>query len=225
VVLRAPDAAVEPIFLGGALLLAAWAAIPVLAYRRAARRRAVLDLPPGPTGGGALLWLAPAAIALSTVLWIGGGGAADPGSLLEDYVADWRHRQAALARDRFTEPPGTDAIDAAWQAQEARLRNDLVQLAAQQGPDAQIDPNNALNTVRWTDAGAYEGDDTRRIVIEVVRRESARGQLFGFLPTSSQRLVTIATLGEARLRLVPATRSGNVWRIVWVDIGGVTLGS
>jgi hypothetical protein len=221
---RPADAAVEPPFLAGCAILAAWAAVAVHAHRRAARRRGALDLPLGSTGGAALLWLALPAMLLSTLPWIVGGQSADPGLVLEAYVADWSDGHATSARDRFVAPPAIGQVDTAWQAQSAGLRNDLVALAAEHGPNAGIDPDRALETVRWTDAGALDGGRGRLVVIEVVRRETIRGQLFGFIPTSSQRLVPMARLGEVRLRLMPVAGGTEVWRIERIEVGGVTLG-
>ena len=222
---RAADAAVEPTFLAGAAILAVWAAVAIHAHRRAARRRAALDLPLGSTGGAALLWLAVPAILLSTLPWIVGGRAADPGLVLDAYLADWTAGRATAARDRFVAPVAIADIQTAWQAQSAGLRNDLVELAAEHGPDAGIDPDRAFDTVRWTDAGPLEGGRGRLVAIEVVRRETVRGQLLGFIPTSSQRLVPIARLGEVRLRLVPVAGAADVWRIERIDVGGVVLDS
>jgi hypothetical protein len=223
--LRPADAAVEPTFLAGCALLGTWAGIAVHAHRRAARRRLALDLPAGPSGGAALLWLAVPAILLSTLPWILGGRAAEPGLVLEAYVADWQEGRAEAARDRFTTPPASAAhVQAAWQAQSAGLRNDLLALAAEHGPEAGIDPDRALDVVRWTDAGAIDAGRGRLVVIEVVRHETLRGRLFGFLPTSSQRLVALARLGEVRLRLVPIGGAGHAWRIERIEVGGVTLG-
>jgi hypothetical protein len=220
---RPPEAAVEPWFLAGCAVLATWAAVAVHAHRRAARRRAALDLPVGSTGGAMLLWLGLPAIVLSTLPWIVGGRAADPGLVLEAYLADWTAGRATAARDRFIGPPAIGDINLAWQAQSAGLRNDLVELAAEHGPDAGIDPDRAFETVRWTDAGPLDHGRGRLVVIEVVRRETVRGQLLGFIPTSSQRLVPIARLGEVRLRPVPAAAGTEVWRIERIDVGGVAL--
>ncbi len=219
---RPADAAVEVPFLAGCGVLVTWAAVAIHAHRRAGRRRAALDLPMGPTGGAALLWLAVPAMLLSTLPWIVGGQAADPGLVLEAYLADWKDGHAAAARDRFIAPPDVD-IETTWEAQSAGLRNALVELAAEHGPAAGIDPDRALETVRWTDAGLLDSGRTRLVVIEVVRRHTVRGQLLGFLPTSSQRLVPIARLGEVRLRLVPAAGGTEVWRIQSIEVGGVTL--
>ena len=216
---------VELVFLAGAAVLGAWAAVAIHAHRRAARRRAALDLPSGESGAGDLLWLAPIAIGLATALWLAGGRAGDPGMVLDDYLADWRAGRAEAAIGRFVTPPGTvAAMTAAWEGQLAGLRNDLVRLAAEHGPDAGIDPDRPIDTVRWADGGPVDGGAGYLVVIEVVRRESVRGQLFGILPTTSQRLVTIARLGEVRLRLEPTAGSGDAWRIVRVEVGGVALG-
>ena len=60
----------ELAFVAGAALLGAWALIAVHAHRRATRRRAALDLPPGDAGAAELLWFAPVVIALASGFWI-----------------------------------------------------------------------------------------------------------------------------------------------------------
>jgi hypothetical protein len=213
-------------FLLGAAVLAAWALVAVDAHRRTARRLAAVDLPAGHDGAADLLWLAPAAIVLSTLLWAGGGRAADPGVVLDQYVGDWGAGRTAAGIARFAATPGGEAeVRERWAGQLAGLRNELVRLAAELGEAADIDPDRPLETVRWTDGGPLDGGRGRLVVVEVVRREAVRSLLFGFVPTTSQRLVTIARLGEVRLRLVPAgSGPGEVWRIVRVEVGGIPLG-
>jgi hypothetical protein len=215
----------ELAFVAGAALLGAWAVIAVHAHRRAARRRAALDLPPGDAGAADLLWLAPVVIALSSGFWIAAGDAGDPGVLLDLYVADWRAGRAADAAGRFGAPPEPAALAEAWDRQGAALHNELVAIAAAAGPDSGIDPDHPLDELRWVDAGARESG-SRLVALEVARVETVDGQLFGILPTSSQRLVTLARLGQIELRLVdrPGSAGGVAWRIVRAEVGGILVG-
>jgi hypothetical protein len=208
------------------LTFAAWIAIAVHAHRAAAHRRSGLGIEPGPSGGIDLLWLAPLVVVFSTLFWLGAGRLGDPGTVLADYVADWQAGRADSALVRFTAPPGSSAeLSDAWSRQLAGLRNALVRLAAVAGPSSAIDPERPLDTVRWTARPAESAPDTRLVDIEVVRQESVRGQLFGLLPSTTQRLVTLDRLGMAELRLValPGPFAGSAWRIVRVDIGGIEL--
>jgi hypothetical protein len=215
----------ELVFLAGVALLVAWALVAVHAHRRAARRRAALDLPPGDAGAADLLWLAPLAIALSSGFWIAAGEAGNPAVVLDRYVADWRAGRAADAAARFAIPPDPGALAETWDRQLASLRNELVAIAAAAGPDSGIDPDRPLDDVRWIDAGTTPSGD-RLVALEIARRETVRGELFAILPTTSQRLVTIARLGQIELRLVdrPGTGGGRAWRIVGAEIGGVAFG-
>jgi hypothetical protein len=215
----------ELAFVAGVALLVAWTLIAVHAYRLAARRRAALDLPPGDAGAADLLWLAPLAIALSSGFWIAAGDAGSPATVLDRYVADWRAGRATDAGARFLTPPDRAALAETWDRQLAALRNELVAYAAAAGPDSGIDPDRPLDIVRWVDAGTTPSGD-RLVALEIARREIVRGQLFAFLPTTSQRLVTIARLGRIELRLVdrPEPRGGRAWVIVGAQIGGIAVG-
>ena len=213
------------VFLAASIVLALWALIPVHAHRVAALRRAALDLPAGATGGFDLLWLSPLIVAFSTVFWSSAGRLGDPGLVLSDYVADWRAGSVDVASRRFSTPPADSAVADAWEAQLANLRNDLVRLAAVSGTSSGIVPEDPFGSVRWTprddaEPGTFTAD------VEVVRRESVRSQLFGLLPSTSQRLVTLEKLGSAELVLVdlPGQMGGQGWRIVRVEIEGIVVG-
>jgi hypothetical protein len=214
------------VFLAGATVLALWLVIPVHAYRVAARRRAALDLPIGPASGLDLLWLAPFAVAFSTLFWTVAGRAGDPGLVLSDYVAGWRSGRVDAVVGLFETPPAdAGAIADAWEAQLANLRNDLVRLAAVSGPASGIDPAQPLDSVVWS-AQPAEDSSVSVVAIEVVRRETVRGQLLGLVPSTSQRLVTLERLGTVELHVVdlPGQFAGHRWRIVRVEVGGVVLG-
>jgi hypothetical protein len=204
-------------------VLAAWGLIAVHAHRLAGRRRAALGLPAGEAGAGDLLWLAPLAIVLSSGFWIVAGDAGDPGALLDLYVADWRAGRAGDAAARFASPVEPAALAEAWDRQNAALRNELVTIAAAAGPDSGIDPDPPLDAVRWVEAGSTPSGG-RLVAVEVARLETIRTELFGFLPTTSQRLVTLAQLGRVEVGLVEGPGGGRAWRIVSADIGGISVG-
>jgi hypothetical protein len=214
------------VFLAGAIILAMWAGIAIHGHRVAARRRAVLDLPASDASGIDLLWLAPFIVAFSTVFWSSAGRLGDPGLVLSDYVADWRAGRVDPAAGRFATPPATTStVTDVWESQLANLRNDLVRLAALSGPGSGIEPADPLGSVQWTarddvEPGTFVAD------IEVVRRESVRTQLFGLLPSTTQRLVTLEKLGSAELRQVdlPGQFGGHGWQIVRVEVGGIVVG-
>jgi len=215
----------ELAFVAGAAVLGAWALIAVHAHRGAARRRAALDLPPGETGAAELLWFAPFVIALSSGFWIAAGDAGDPGVLLDLYVADWRHGRAGEAAVRFATQPDSAVLAQTWDRQLAALHNKLVAIAAAAGPDSGIDPDHPLDEVRWVDAGTT-ASGARLVALEIARVETVDGKLFGILPTTSQRLVTLASLGRIELRLLdrPGSAGGVAWRIVGAEVGGVAIG-
>jgi hypothetical protein len=234
--LLAGGAGVAIAFAGGVALFAAWAAIALHAYRRAARRRLLVELP-GPDGGAIwLLALAPIAIAASSLFWGLAGREADPATVLDRYVADWRAGRALEATARFVRSPGSATlVRELWEAQLTALRNELVRLVPRAGPGGGIDPDAPFETVRWVDAGPTPGGG-RLVALEVSRRETVHGLLLGLLPVSSQRLVPLEQLGTVELAPVaagaPFAPAGPIpdgpwavsWRIVEVDIMGVTVG-
>ncbi len=215
----------ELAFLAGAADLVLWAMIAVHAYRFAARRRAALDLPRGDSSAAELLWLAPLAIALSSGFWIAAGDAGDPAVLLDAYVSDWRAGRAAEAAGRFAVPVDPGVLAETWDRQTAILRNDLVSIGAAAGPDSGIDPDRPLDAVRWVNAGTTTSGG-RVVAIEVARLETTDGKLFGFLPTTTQRLVTLGRLGQVELDLVdrPGSAGGPAWRIARVVVGPIAVG-
>jgi hypothetical protein len=223
-------------YAGGVALLAGWAAVAVHAYRRAARRRLLVELP-GPDGGAIwLLVLAPIAIAASSLFWGLAGRAADPATVLDRYVADWRAGRAGEAIARFARSPGsTSLVHELWDAQLTALRNELVRLVPRAGPGGGIDPDAPFETVRWVDAGPTPTGG-RLVALEVSRRETVHGLLLGLLPVSSQRFVPLERLGTIELAPVaagaPFAPAGPLpdgpwavsWRIVKVEILDVALG-
>ena len=213
------------VFLLGALVLASWAVVAVHAYRVAARRHRALDVRPRAAGGLDLLWLAPVAVILSTVFWSSAARAADPGTVLADYVTAWRSGRIEAAMALLEAPPADgELIGDAWATQLSSLRNDLVRLSAVSGGSG-IDPERPLDSVVWT-AKPSQDSGSFVVAIEVVRRETVRGQVLGLVPSTSQRLVTLERLGTAQLRIVnlPGPLAGQAWRIVRVEVGGVVVG-
>lgn len=234
IVLAAPAVStgvgVAIVFVAGTALLLAWGGVAVHAYRRAAHRRARLDLPAGDGGAVLLLWLAPVAIVASSSFWAVAGSASEPGTVVAGYVADWRAGRSAAAAARFVDPPAGDDVRATWQVQRTELRNALVRLEPKAGPDGGVNPDLPFDTVRWVDAGET-GDGGRLVAVEVSRREAVRGLVLGLLPVSSQRLVPLQRLGIAELRrvhrpdgLLPAGPWSDEWRLVSVEIEGIVLG-
>lgn len=221
----APGSGLPALFLAAVSVVAAWGAIAVHAYRVAARRRARLDLPTSASGASDLLWLAPLAIAAVSLPWIVGGQAADPGSAIDAYVRAWRASDAAGASRRLAGSPASATIVDAWQRQAKGLRDELLRIAPQAGPDGALDPDRPLDAVRWIDAGGGAGGNTRTIALEVARVDTVHDLVLGVIPVTSQRLVTIARLGTAVVRAVPTAGPWVEWRIVRIEIAGVALGA
>ncbi len=228
-VVLAPHAvgvAAPAVYLAGALVLTAWALVAVHAWRRAARRRAALAAGPG-GGAAALLWLAPVAVVLSTGFWIAAGAGADPGLTLDGYLADWRAGRPEAAVDRLATPLAPIAVREAWGRQEAALRNAVVRILAE-APTAEADPDRLLDGLRWTDLGPTVSGG-RSFAVEIARQETIREKVFGLLPATARRLVTVERLGVAELRRQPVGSGipllGPVlaWRLVELDIAGEPL--
>jgi hypothetical protein len=210
-----------------------WGVVAVDAYRRAIRRRAAFDLP-GPDGGATdLLWLAPVVIVGVTVLWSVGGTLARADATLARYLSDWRTGDTADASTIFVGTPNPDELSVAWSGQLARLRNEIVRLAAVGGNAAGLDPERPFESIRFTDAArsqdaAPEGG-VRRVRVAIVRREAVRGSFLGLFPTSSQVLVPVTDLGwiELQARTRPAGRLGvpdsPVWLVASMDLLGERL--
>ena len=231
-----PGAGVTLVYVAGVALLVAWVGVAVHAYRRAVRRRVLVELP-GPDGSAiALLVFAPFAIAASTALWVLGGVAADPATVVDRYVADWRAGRVTLAIARFDERPGTGVlVREIWDAQLTALHNELIRLVPRAGPEGGIDPDRPFDTVRWVDGGPTPGGG-HLVRLEVARRETVRGLVLGLLPVSSQRLVPLEQLGSVELvrvpidlpreaaGVIPAGPWAESWRIRSVEVMGVTLG-
>jgi hypothetical protein len=231
-----PGAGVTLVYLAGVALLLAWTAVAIHAYRRAVRRRVLVELPGSDGSALALLLFAPLAIAASTALWALGGVAADPATVVDRYVADWRVGRVGAAIARFEERPGTRAlVREIWDAQLTALHNELIRLVPRAGPEGGIDPDRPFDTVRWVDGGPTPGGG-HLVRLEVARRETVRGLVLGLLPVSSQRLVPLEQLGSVELvrvpidlppetaGVVPSGPWAETWRIRSVEVLGVTLG-
>jgi hypothetical protein len=210
------------VYLLAAGVAVAWILVPVHAWHRAARRRAALDAPAG--GGGAdLLWLTPLALVVGAGFWIAAGDGADAPSALDAYLADWRAGRVEAAAARLVDSPEAAVLRSAWDRQEAALRNAVVRVVAAQ-PAAEADVARPLEGVRWIAEAGRGGS----FVAEIARQETVRGEVLGFLPTTSRRLVPVEVLGGAELRLVEVGRGvfGPVtaWRIVSLDLAGEATG-
>jgi hypothetical protein len=226
----APGTGVGILFLLGVALLAIWTAVPLHAYRQATRLRTTAGLPAGDGAAITLLWLAPVAIVASSLFWGLGGRFAEPSSVLAGYLAAWHGDLPADGTAHLLGPGSPDVVAETWQRQEAALHNELVLLAVREGAASGIDPGSPLRTVRWVDGGEL-ADGRRVILVEVARRETERGHLFGILPTSTQRLVTIARLGQVELVRVPLAGPlpegpwAEAWRIAGIEVAGIALGT
>lgn len=230
-VLAAPLAAgtaAPSVFLAAVGVVAVWAGVGVHAWHRAARRRAALGGPPG-GGAGHLLGLTPLVVIVGAVFWLLAGHGADPALALDRYLAAWRAGDVDAGMAAFARPPGTPTeLGEAWQRQTSGLRNALVRIVAAV-PEAEADPDRPLDRVRWVDLGATERGG-RRFRLEVARQETEQGALFGILPTTGRRLVSLERLGEAELVAAPDPAAASplgtptVWRVVRVEITGETVG-
>jgi hypothetical protein len=221
---------VSAIFVAGVAFMAAWGGIAILAYRRAIRQR-MADGSDGPDGGTAeLLWLAPVAIVGMTILWAIGGSMARPDATLARYVRDWQTGNAEGAVSLFVAPPAPADLDAIWERQLAALHNELVALEAEGGGSG-VEPDRPFGSMRFMEPAAGGGTgDTRRVKVEIVRRETIRDSLLGLFPTTSQVLVPVADLGWLELGRVsrPSDRAGvpgsPVWLIDRFDLLGEQFG-
>ncbi len=227
-VLAVPHAAgtsASLVYLGVATVVLAWAGIAVHAWHRARRRRLALG---ADAGGGAedLLWLAPVALVLGAGFWVVSGSGADPVLTLDAYLADWRAGAADAAAGRWASLD-PQSMREGWSRQEAALRNAALRVAAGE-PAAEVDPPRPHDGLRWREIGGSESGG-RVFAAEFVRTEAVRTELFGILPTTSQRLTAVETVGRAELRPVSLPGSGGplgpvvAWRLVSLDMAGEAL--
>jgi hypothetical protein len=223
--------AVGAVFAWGAVVVAVWGGQALGAYRRALRRREALGLA-GPDGGAVdLLWLAPVVAAAATLFWATAGAAAGPGTVLADYVRDWRAGRPDRAAALFgpMSGPSAEEIVSAWAIQEATIRNELVAIAAESGPGARIDPADPLASLRF-EPPAGDGGGRAVVAVWLVRHETVRDSLLGWIPTTRERLVPVTRLGEielvreARPGLPSPAGSAELWRIARVDLADTVVG-
>lgn len=237
------------LYLAGALFVAAWGGIALHAYRRAVVRRAPFvpsaevstasrgadrtlqagagaDVPAGDGGAIDLLWLAPVLIVTVSAFWTLGGSLGSPESTLATYVRDWRSGLPGEAATLFAAPMDARTLADAWGRQQARLHNDLVRLAATSGEDSGIDPAQPLDSLRFVlDDASVDPAGTRLVHVQTVSRQTVRDTFFGLVPTTTQRLVTIAEVGTVTLTYEPATGApGGTWRIGAVQVLEERLG-
>jgi hypothetical protein len=228
----ADGTAVALVFLAGATLTIGWAAQALAAWRRAVRRRQAFDLPTDDGGALAVLWVAPVTILAATVFWSLSGAGASPGARAATYAGAWWTDRAERAAEGFAPPVDPAALRAAWDRQEARLRNALVAAAAEAGPGGSIDPDRPFESIRFTEEPATDGDrdTTRTVRLEIVRRVLVSDTILGFVRTRSQRLESVADIGRIELRLerTPGPLGPlppvETWRIVSVEALGESIG-
>ncbi len=184
------------------------------------------DAPAGDGGAIELLWLAPVLIVTASAFWTLGGSLGSPESTLATYVRDWRDGYGAQAASLFVGGSLPGDLAGAWSRQRARLHNQLVPIAATSGTDSGIDPSQPLDSLRFIfDEARADAVDTRTVHVQTVRRETVRDTFFGLVPTTSQRVVTIADVGTISLALVHvAGVPGGTWRIASVDLLDEHLG-
>jgi hypothetical protein len=228
------------VFVLGALLVVAWAA-QALHADRTALRRASAGLRQ-PSAAVELLWLAPLVVAGATAFWALAGPATSPDALLADYVDAWRAGRAADAARLFVVPPEPDALAAAWRRESARLTNEAIRASVSTDAGTGIDAADPWSAVRWdvpessaaassAPAAAAPPSEPSRAVVDavLVARQTVRDSFFGLVPTTSQRLVPVASLGTVHLRTVqlPGSLPGGppvvVWRIADVQFLGESL--
>jgi hypothetical protein len=223
------------VFLAGSLFVAAWAAQALHAERRA-RRRSAPYAPDGrhPSAAVELLWLAPVVVVGATAFWSLTGPATSADDLLAEYVRLWRAGRAAEAAALFAVAPDPSTLGSVWQRQAARLTNESITAAVEAGPDGGIDPRRPWDAVRWeeppNESATSAPTGGRTAVGVVVRRETVRDTFVGLVPTTSQRLIPVTTLGTIQLRTVELAGPFRgappvvVWRIGGLELLGERLG-
>jgi hypothetical protein len=193
-----------------------------------------------------LLWLAPVVVVAATAFWTLSGPASSADAVLAQYVDLWRAGRTADAAALFAVAPDPVALGETWQRQSARLANETIRAAAVVGPAGAIDPAQPWESLRWdVEAGPNEDEGPdgtpapgalpavpgrTLVTASIVRRDTVRDSFLGLVPTTSQRLVPVATLGSVRLRTVelPGPFDGAppvvAWRIDALDLLGERLG-
>ena len=226
------------LLLAGCAFGAAWVAVALHAYRRAIRRRITFGLAGADGGAIDLLWLAPVLIAASTAFWFAGGSGATPDAALSRYVAAWRHDRPADAVGLFAAAPGSvagsaaapgsAALEAIWRAQDAQLVTQLTRLAASLGTDSGLDPSAPFDAVRFELQSGSPAAET--VTMEIVRHETVPDTFLGIFPTTSDQVVTVASVGTVRLTLVdvpppwPGAPTTSTWRIAGLNVLGQAVG-
>jgi hypothetical protein len=204
-----------------ALLLVAWAAQAVHAYRRA------IEL--GAESGGeiqAALFLPFAAVVI-TMFWLAGGRHASPTATVEGYVVAWISDRTEVAANMYVTPPSTADLEAAWAVQSAYLKDRVTTLANQYGPTSGLDPSQPLDNLRFSDP-VSTGNGLETVNVDIVRLQSVETMVLGFIPTASQETVVVEPAGAITVTLVdqpppawlPTARlSSSAWLIENVEVG------
>ncbi|HEU4572522.1 MAG TPA: hypothetical protein VFR93_07525 [Candidatus Limnocylindrales bacterium] len=226
------------VFLALAAFVAVWGLQAIAAGRRAAQRAAPFTTGAGSGGAVELLWLAPVIVAGATAFWSLSGAASSPDDVVAEYLGLWQAGRAADAAPLLVAPPEPSTLADAWSRERARLTNETIRAGAQAGPDADIDVDDPWGSVRWQDADdrpngsgvATVAADEKVVEAVIVRRQAERGSFLGVVPTTSVRLVPVASLGSIRLQVVdlPPPIAGappvRVWRVAGVDLLGERFG-
>ena len=225
----ADGTAVSLVFLAGAALAIGWAGQALLAWRRAVRRRELLDLPTDDGGAMSVLWLAPVVVVAATVFWSFSGAGASPDARAAAYAESWWRGRAEPAAAGFAPPLDAAVLDEAWARQDARLRNLLVTAAAETGASGGIDPDRPFESIRFTEEAVGASPTTRTVRMDIVKRVLVRDTVLGVVATTSLELVPVADVGVIELRLeelpgpIPALPASTSWRIVRVVALGETI--
>lgn len=186
------------VLLGLIGVVAVWIAQAVDAHRRAVAAGA---RPGGELQVAAIL---PLIVALVGGFWLVGGDLGSPGATLQRYVSAWQSDRPMSAVALLAEPVAPDLLATEWQGQREQLRVLVAGAAARYGSQAGLDPRLPYNSLRFAEAVGAGGDGRAVVAVDLVRRERFETQLFGLIPTASQRTVVIQRLGEVRLRVEQA---------------------
>jgi hypothetical protein len=207
-----------------ALLLVAWAAQAVHAYRRA------VELGAEPGGEIQAALFLPFAAAVLTIFWLAGGRHASPTATVEGYVVAWISGRTQVAANMYVTPPSTVDLEAAWAVQSAYLTDRVTTLASEYGPTSGLDPTQPLDNLRFSDPISV-GTGLETVNVDIVRLQRVETMVLGFIPTAGQETVVVEPAGAITVTLVdqppptwlPTARlSSSAWLIEDVRVGSTT---
>jgi hypothetical protein len=199
------------VFLPLVALLVFWVGQAVHAHRRA------LAVGAAPGGELQLAWFLPVVLALVSAFWLLGGRHGSPASAVEAYMTAWQSGRPDLALSLYANDSQQQAdIAGFW----SNLRNTLVarvtQGRAEFGPTSGLDPQRPFSSLR------VEQVDPVTFNVAIVRAESFRTTLLGFIPTAGQRTTEVEQLLQIRVVEIqvggwlPSSR----WQLDWVEPSG-----